>query len=65
MNTKIKILVQNNGESAADFANRIEKFIYDFKRDCTLASKKCVDETISFTTASDGKQTANMVFKVV
>lgn len=60
MKTNIRIIVQNNEECAADFAERLEGICNDLAEEY----KEHTDSvSIKFmTTASDGRQTATIQF---
>lgn len=52
----ILIIVQNNGESAKDYAQRLELICNSFGDDSVR------ELNITFTTASNGRQTANIIY---
>jgi hypothetical protein len=62
MTTFIKILVQGSSEPASDFAIRIENEILDFQKKIEFKTEKDNAPIVSFTSSSDGRQTANIVF---
>lgn len=56
---RVRILVQENGETAAKFAERIEKFVDKLSKEFLNVNNHW---PFQFTTASDGRQTVNIQF---